>query len=124
MPSAALAYVDASCFADVHRCESSPPPIPVLTLDPPNRLTNHLDQPTTSTNLPTKPTKVGNQGYLVFSGVYGVAELKPHFAEFCAWLGTADVAVGFIAGHFNTANGEDDVDDACPGCSTPTLLNT
>ena len=73
---------------------------------------------------PRHYSKVGNQGHLVFSGVYGVAELKPHFAEFCAWLGTADVAVGFIAGHFNTANGEDDVDDACPGCSTPTLLNT
>jgi hypothetical protein len=49
-------------------------------------------------------SKVGNQGYLVFSGVYGFTEMKPHFAEFCTWLGTAGVAVAFIAGHFNVAN--------------------
>ena len=49
-------------------------------------------------------SKVGNQGYLVFSGVFAFAELKPHFAEFCTWLDTSDVAVAFIAGHFNVAN--------------------
>ena len=49
-------------------------------------------------------SKVGNQGYLVFSGVYGFAELKPQFEEFCAWLGTEDVAVAFIAAHFNVVN--------------------
>ena len=37
-------------------------------------------------------SKVGNQAYLVFSGVYSFAEMKPHFAEYCMWLGAEDVA--------------------------------
>lgn len=64
-------------------------------------------------------SKVGNQGYLVYSGVFGFADLKPHFEEFCAWLQTADVAVGFIANHFANDNA------GCqPGMATDMVYDT
>ena len=100
-----LTSVNAQLFWGANFTGANPPALPTPPSSLPPPASNPNPQPTNQpTNLPTKPIKVGNQGYLVFSGVYSFAELKPHFAEFCTWLGTEHVAVAFIAGHFNVAN--------------------
>lgn len=71
--------------------------------------------------------RIGNTAFVGFSGGHSYASTKPYFQEACAWLGTQNVALALLVGHWNEPNLGCDKDmtvpavydeiKAMPGCA-------
>mmetsp|Transcript_30860 Transcript_30860/g.62259 ORF Transcript_30860/g.62259 Transcript_30860/m.62259 type:complete len:304 (+) Transcript_30860:518-1429(+) len=60
--------------------------------------------------------KLGNLGFLAFTGAASYAENEPHFREACAYFAKTQPAAVFVLGHWNVPG------DGCPGnLSTPAV---